>query len=629
MTLPIIGTFSSFWRGNDRRWLLRGESAVAAFGISLAAILLATMGAWAWWTWHTQEGLLNRVQSEQLQRTGATLCQTAETMLRANELSAVRRLVVDAGREHHLNRCRIVLGDGRVLADAEPARITVRDLPAHWSGGDPEAGEQLVDTSSPGEITFSYPLTLPGRGQARFELGVSGANAGWAAWHTMAGIGVIGSLALAGLLWIYRRMRARLSAMEIIRQALLAAHNGEQSLAALSVQASGSDEAAAWNQVLAEREQLRQEVAGSRIKQSLQQRRSGSGGKGDLDGACEAMSQGLLLIDERCRVTYANGAAAVLLRAKRDELNGAELGQMMQSAEVLESVRGVISGAVRRRTTIELQGQGDGGGHSVLRVSVRPVRRDDAAAAMIMVEDITQQRVAEESRNAFVAQATHELRTPLSNIRLYVEQAIEDGQKNPGQIGQSLNVINQESRRLERIVGEMLSVAEIEAGSFKLRQDDVRLDELFKEMAADFEPQAREKQLDLSLQLPPKLPVMRGDRDKITLALHNLVGNALKYTPSGGRVTVTVEADEKRLEVAVRDTGIGIAEKDLPRIFERFYRADDPRLASITGSGLGLTLAREVVRRHGGEIVVESQINQGSTFTLRLPLSPGITAEAA
>jgi signal transduction histidine kinase len=244
---------------------------------------------------------------------------------------------------------------------------------------------------------------------------------------------------------------------------------------------------------------------------------------------------------------------------------------------------------------------------------------------MVTIEDITQQKVAEEARHAFVAHTTHELRTPLTNIRLYVETAIDEGENNPSTRAKCLNVINGETRRLERIVGEMLSMAEIEAGSFKIKPDDVRIETLFDELKADYQQQAAEKRIDLQLKLPPKLPVIRGDRDKITLALHNLVGNALKYTPDGGKVTIGVEVDGKQVAVSVTDTGIGISPDDAEKIFERFYRAKDPRVAKITGSGLGLTLAREVIRMHGGDITVESQIDQGSTFTMTLPFK----AEAA
>jgi signal transduction histidine kinase len=330
-----------------------------------------------------------------------------------------------------------------------------------------------------------------------------------------------------------------------------------------------------------------------------------------------------VLVDDRLNVKYANGAAAIFLRAKRESLPGTSIQDHVKDSEVLESLRAVAGGGVRRRAIVEVsRPESQGGG--VLRISVRPVRKDDSAAALLTIEDITQQRVADEARNAFVAQATHELRTPLTNIRLYVEQAIEAGDDNAVRT-RALDVINQESRRLERIVGDMLSVSEIEAGSFKLRAGDVRLETMFDDLKAEYAAQAKEKNLNLSLHLPPKLPVLRGDRDKIVLALHNLIGNALKYTPEGGKVDVKVDADEQRLQVEVADTGIGISPEETDLIFEKFYRAKDKRVSAITGTGLGLALAREVVRMHGGDIAVRSQLDQGSTFTLTLP----IRAEAA
>jgi len=245
---------------------------------------------------------------------------------------------------------------------------------------------------------------------------------------------------------------------------------------------------------------------------------------------------------------------------------------------------------------------------------------------MIGIDDVTQQRVADEARNAFITQVTHELRAPLTNIRLYTEQAIEDGDQDPQMRGRCLNVISQEARRLEGIVTDMLSVAEIEAGTMSLRKDDVRLEMLIEALKADYSGLADEKNITLEFKLPPKLPVIHADRDKIGLALHNLVNNALKYTPDGGRVEVKVDVKDGNMIIEVVDSGIGIAEADIARIFERFYRAKDPKVSEVTGSGLGLALAREVVRLHGGDIRVESEVGKGSTFSMVLP---ALSAKAA
>ncbi|MEM9374315.1 MAG: HAMP domain-containing sensor histidine kinase, partial [Planctomycetota bacterium] len=185
---------------------------------------------------------------------------------------------------------------------------------------------------------------------------------------------------------------------------------------------------------------------------------------------------------------------------------------------------------------------------------------------------------------------------------------------------EALNVIGSESRRLERIVSDMLSVSEIEAGSLSIRVGSVRPDTLFDDLEKEYRAQAADKSIELSFDLPPKMPAFEGDRDRIAQALHNLIGNGLKYTPPGGRVDVRVDLPEAGgVTVAVADTGIGIDPEECEQIFDRFYRANDRRIAHVTGSGLGLALAREIARLHGGDITVESAIDEGSTFTFSIP----------
>jgi signal transduction histidine kinase len=165
----------------------------------------------------------------------------------------------------------------------------------------------------------------------------------------------------------------------------------------------------------------------------------------------------------------------------------------------------------------------------------------------------------------------------------------------------------------------MLSLSEIEAGSLKLNRDDVRINTVFAELEHEFREQAQAKEIRLRFDLPPKMPVLMGDRDKIVMALHNLVGNAVKYTPAGGEVVVRVGEEKGQLTVDVTDNGIGVREEERELIFEKFYRAKDRRITNVTGTGLGLAIAREVVRMHGGDITVRSQLDKGSTFTMTLP----------
>ena len=450
-------------------------------------------------------------------------------------------------------------------------------------------------------VTFGVAVTSPG------------IDGGWRVSVGFIGVGVVG---VGVWLIAYRLIRKHLRAMGAIRDALIGNKGTETPVQALMVSSKFGPEAVAWNQMLGQIQKL----SDQKLVEQTATARGGftSQRSNELDEACNAMSQGLILVSHSLEVNYVNGAAATFAGADRLEMIDQPIDRFIQDTNVLDAVRKTAEGTARRRSVIEVEKPGKAGS-TVLRVSVRPVRQGDPAAVMINIEDITQQHVAEKSRNEFVAQVAHELRAPLSNIRLYVDSLLEDGD-DLALRSRSVNVINLETKRLSRLVSDMLSVAEIEAGSLQIRCDDIRLDEIFEELRVDYQPQADEKDITLTLTMPPKVPVIQADRDKLMMALHNLVGNAVKYTPNGKRVDVSVEVDSDRFVMEVSDTGIGIGPDDLAKIFEKFYRAQDEQLVDIPGTGLGLSLAREVMRLHGGDITVESVHGKGSTFTLLLPI---------
>lgn len=594
------------------RFLVHGESVIASTGLVLAVILLTFMGATAFWMLRVQRSTAENARAAEIRALGDLLSETSQQLLSLEELSMLRRLVIETARTSELDRCRIVLSDGRVLADADASKITAAVLPESWQA---VAGAPVAQPD-PGVLSVSYPLSLPNRGDARLELTASVTHPFARYWEAQAGVAAIGSAALVALLLLYRRMRSRIVALGVIREALLAMADGEREPAALSVRDSLGPEAQAWNRLIGDREKLHKQITTARTEEVLTSR---SAADQRLQEMCNAMRQGIILLDRDLRATYANGAAAVYIGKTADEITGASIDDFIGSAEVRDAVKAAVNGASRSWTSVEVDQRGEDAG-SVLRFSVRPLRRDDVGAVMMAVHDVTQQRVADEARNMFITHVTHELRAPLTNIRLYTETALEEGEEDPAVRANCLNVINQEARRLEGIVSDMLSVSEIEAGTMQLHKDDVHLAALFEDLRADYAAQAKEKKIELAIELPPKLPIVQADREKLELALHNLVNNAIKYTDKGGHVEVRVDATDDGLVVEVIDNGIGIAEADVGRVFERFYRAKDPRIAGITGSGIGLALAREVVRLHGGDIRVESQPQQGSTFTLSLPL---------
>ena len=386
------------------------------------------------------------------------------------------------------------------------------------------------------------------------------------------------------------------------------------------------EEASAWNRVVCEREQLERLLEVRRAEESVGSAGL-SGGEG-LDGAFGMLPMGVVVVGADGRIEYANAAAGLSLSAEHEGLVGVTPGEAGLGEGACGFIEEMRTGSRRQRGSYEQREETEEGVvGTVLRLSARPVKRGGGGRLYVTVEDVTQQRMADEARNALIASATHELRTPLTNVRLYIEELIDAGVEDEETRLHAVNVISKEARRLERIVTDLLSVAELESGSMRLNIDDVRLGDLMGELEGDFRQQAQSKGIDLRFDLPPRVPMLRGDPDRFELVLYNLVGNALKYTPEGGRVDVRVEEAEGMVEVAVSDTGIGIDPSEVERVFDRFYRASDGRVGEIEGTGLGLTIAREIARRHGGDIGVDSEPGKGSVFTLRVPVG-GVRAAA-
>lgn len=591
---------------------MHGESSVASFGLAVAAIIVGVLATTSWWTVRSQRAMWLDNRLQQVRIVVQLVSKSTEALILSDSLSPLRRLVMETSQKHQLTRCRIVLPTGDVVADSDPARITAKVLPASWPKGPAEVASE---TRGPDEVSFRYPLTIAGYGSARLEITAPIDYPFWLAWETQTGIGAIGAVALVALLFVYRHIRARLRAMAMIREALLAYQGQQTPTEMLGVSPDFGTEAAAWNDVIAHMQALRKTKLVDEVRDSLDAPQRVASG---LDEACDSMSQGMILLDETLNIRYTNGAAAVFAKADRQAMIGMPVDQYFHTQDVLEAIRSAADVSVRRRSVIEVS-QGAEGDPTVLRFSIRPVRRSDPGAVMIIVDDVTQQRVAEQARNDFVAQVAHELRAPLSNIRLYVESLLGDD-LDEAMRAKSINVINLETKRLARLVSDMLSVAEIEAGSMQIQLDDIHLETIFQELEADYKAQAGDKEVQLTFSLPPKLPVIQADRDKLVMAMHNLVGNAVKYTPGGGQVDVSVEIATDQFVMEVSDTGIGISGQDQQKIFEKFYRARDEQMAGIPGTGLGLSLAREVMRLHGGDITVESEHGKGSTFSLSLPV---------
>lgn len=432
-----------------------------------------------------------------------------------------------------------------------------------------------------------------------------------------AGVSAVTAVAAVVVKVVSARRTASADAVWDALHDLSAGVFGEDDAGALLLDEALGDEAAAWNQMVETRGE-RQALRAEREAIEALTKASG-GGSGGFD-VLDLLPHGVLVLGVGGRVEAVNAAGAMFLRSTREKLVGALFSDLGTDASVGELVDGLRVPGSSRRAAVEVREAGEAEhGPSVFRYSARRAGRGEAGSVVLMIEDVTQQRLADESRTTLMASAAHELRTPLTNIRLWVEEYVDAAEDDESTRNEAINVIGQESRRLERIVSDVLSVSELEAGSIRLHFGDVRLDAMLKELESDFRMQAEEKSITMSFDLPPRVPVVQGDRDRFELVLHNLVGNALKYTPVGGSVSVSLEETDREVVIEVRDTGFGIADGEQDKVFERFYRAVDERLDGITGTGLGLAIAREIVRRHGGDITLSSKLNEGSTFSVRVP----------
>lgn len=603
----IIGRLSVVGRA-----LVRGRTAFNVLIFVLVCIFFINMTISVGYNLFFQKELEEKSGIRNVKVVANILARSTEALMAAGEVSTLRRAVSETALEYDLEYCRIVLPGGGILADSDPKKITVLELPKSWHKSSPPYTETVEGQCA----MLRIPLDIPGRGGASLEVAGRFVRPSVKNIESQTAQMTIACLALVVMLLVHHHVRPRLKAIDTIHQALQDTTSTQTGISALEIDPRLGTEAQAWNKIIRQTQGQQVRTAIEHVRESIQEK---SKVNVALGAACDALPYGLIVVGERMGVDYANGAAASLLRTNVEELHNQEITQFVSDERVLEAIRDAAENPLYKRTIVEIKQNGSSSS-SVLRFMVRPIRQENLGVAVLMIEDITQQKMAEEARSGFLASAAHELRTPLTNIRLCAEAALEDTEHNSIETLKFLNIINEESHRLERTVSEILSVAEVEAGSFTLVRDDVRPDVLLKQVKADHEMHAKEKQIQFEFDIPPKLPILYADRDKILLALHNLIGNALKYTPEQSSVSIKTIVEEGQIRIAVSDTGIGMNPEDAKKIFDKFYRAGDKRVKEVTGSGLGLAIARQVIRQHGGDITVETELDKGSTFTITLPV---------
>ena len=364
----------------------------------------------------------------------------------------------------------------------------------------------------------------------------------------------------------------------------------------------------------------------------------------------ESMVDGLLVLDARGHISLVNPAAEKLLGLQRDAALGLTPLEVIRSHEMDDLLKKAI------------HQEGGAGAEITL---VHPRRRILAGTAVAMrdaqgvmqgtvlaLRDITQLKRLEEMRMEFVLNVSHELRTPLTAIRGYAETLLDGGFADRENAQKFLEIIHRHSERLGRLLNDLLELSNIELEKTPLHLRPVPILELARQTVTLLTSQAEKKRIHLSAAIPAELPPVLGDRDRLVQILVNLVDNAIKYTPEGGIVTVTARvapaeaqggrgagesspqfpgtpAPPQVVELVITDTGIGIPQKDLPRLTERFYRVDTARSRELGGTGLGLANVKHLVAAHGGTLSIESKVGEGTQVRVALPAGPSVSTPSA
>jgi len=334
-----------------------------------------------------------------------------------------------------------------------------------------------------------------------------------------------------------------------------------------------------------------------------------------------AMQDGLLVVDTRHRISLVNRSLRHLF-GLGDSIVGHPILEIIREADldrlIAETLR---TGTPQGHELIISDSQSNSPRRMQLSAVAMKNEADTTTGAVVLFHDITQLKQADEIRRDFVANVSHELRTPLSILRGYIETLLDDPGTSRDELERILEVMKRHSNRLGVLVDDLLTLARLESANPNLQLSDVRLSELFAGIVHDWAKKFAEKKLSVDIAIAANLPIIRADETRLQEILYNLLDNSLKYTQPGGKIRLQAQRSGEEIALSVSDTGLGISEADLPRVFERFYRADKARSRELGGTGLGLSIVKHIAQMHGGRVEAESKLGRGTTIRVLLPLN--------
>jgi two-component system phosphate regulon sensor histidine kinase PhoR len=337
-----------------------------------------------------------------------------------------------------------------------------------------------------------------------------------------------------------------------------------------------------------------------------------------------AMQDGLLVVDARSRIMLMNQPFEKLFEL-RDPAVGVPLIEAVRHATLDELIADTLGTGEAMRGELSVT---DSRTHSErhIEVSAVPIKKadDEMSGAVVLFHDITELKQLDQIRREFVANVSHELRTPLSILRGYIEVLLDEPETSREELARILSVMERHSKRLRRLVDDLLSLAQLESSQAKLELSVVRVDELFNNLIRDWKEKLAAKNLKVIVDLASEALTLRADGTRLEEVLHNLLDNAVKFSRENGQIYLQAVRRDSEMVLSVADNGLGISKEHLPRIFERFYRADKARSRELGGTGLGLAIVKHIAQLHGGRVEAESEPGCGTTIRVVLPLRSAV-----
>ena len=344
------------------------------------------------------------------------------------------------------------------------------------------------------------------------------------------------------------------------------------------------------------------------------------------EAVLHAMPDAVMIVDEDCLPTFANTRAEHLMGCKLDTMLGKPARDWCSNAEVqtfLMKFRNAPAAPGLSSLTYTPNHMPDRRIKVSVHALISPRDPDSLVGRLVLFHDITTEYLARQSGAEFVAHAAHELKTPLATLTTYSENLYDYATLSEAERVDSINVINEEARRMANLINNLLNIAKLDAGTLQLVRKRVKIHELLQDSFDAVSPIAHQREIAMQLRIPPDLGSAKLDKELLRIAIDNIVENGVKYSNPGGEVVLAAEVLENdELQITIRDRGIGISRHDCTQIFDKHYRAGTREATSRAGHGLGLYLARQIIELHQGRIMVDSELGKGTVFTITLKAQP-------